>query len=271
MRSTFNPLDNLRAVTGVALRYDRVAGQELFDSSDDITRTSHRAYSNLEWTATDKLVFNAGLIYEDNTSADSYHSYRVAGNYQLNQNHIFRIAHNRSFRSPTLLENMQKQVVRYNENIILDASVISDSDIDNEQLRSIEFGYVGYLFDQRLNLDMRIYHEQLTDVINERRSGYPDLDNFVNIRDNTDTLDVDGFEIQIQYKPDERFMLRGYYSFSDIDGWTLYTSPPAIEIRDLGEYSLKHGAGLMASYRYGQWHHHQLHRKLQRGDQALSW
>ena len=250
LRSTFNPLDNLRAVTGVALRYDRVAGQELFDSSDDMTRTSHRAYSNLEWTATDKLVFNAGLIYEDNTSADSYHSYRVAGNYQLNQNHIFRIAHNRSFRSPTLLENMQKQVVRYNENIILDASVISDSDIDNEQLRSIEFGYVGYLFDQSLNLDMCIYHEQLTDVINERRSGYPDLDNFVNIRDNTDTLDVDGFEIQVQYKPDERFMLRGYYSFSDIDGWTLYTSPPAIEIRDLGEYSLKHGAGLMASYRY---------------------
>ncbi len=250
LRSIANPLENLRAVTGIAVRHDRVKGQELFDRPDSLSETSHRAYTNLEWSSSDQLVFNGGLIFEKKGSADSYFSYRLASNYQLHPDHVVRVAFNRSFRSPTLLESQQKQVVRYNENIILDASVISDSDINNERLRSVEVGYAGYLFDRRMSFDMRLFREQLTDVINERRSGYPDLDNFVNIRDNTDTFNVDGIEIQTEYRPNNHFMLRAHYSYSDIDGETIYTSPPALEIRDLGVNSLKHGAGLLASYAF---------------------
>jgi len=250
LRSILTPLENLRAVTGVALRYDSVKGQELFDTPDPLSETSHRMYTNLEWTRSDRLVINAGLILEHKDSAGSYFSYRFAGNYQLQPEHIFRVALNRSFRSPTLLESRQKQVVRYNEAIILDASVISDSEINNEKLRSIEVGYAGYLFDQKVSLDVRLFREQLTDVINERRSGYPDLDNFVNIRDNTDTLDIDGLEVQALYKPNQQILLRAHYSYSDIDGETLYTSPPNLEIRDLGVHSLKHGVGVLASYRF---------------------
>ena len=250
LRAILNPLDNLRAVTGFAVRQDRVQGQELFDRPDSFSETSQRAYTNLEWTSSDRLVINGGLVLEKKDSADSYFSYRVAGNYQLHSEHIVRVAFNRSFRSPTLLESQQQQLVRYNENIILDASVISDAEINNERLRSFEVGYLGYLFDRRLSFDMRLFREQLTDVINERRSGYPDFDNFVNIRDNTDNFNVDGFEIQTQYRPNDRFLLRGHYSYSDIDGETIYTSPPALEIRDLGIHSLKHGAGLLASYRF---------------------
>jgi len=250
LRGILNPLENLRAVTGVAVRHDRVQGQELFDRPDSLSETSHRAYTNLEWTSSDRLVINAGLVLEKKDSADSYISYRLAGNYQLHPEHIVRVAFNRSFRSPTLLESQQEQFVRYNENIILDASVISDADINNERLRSLEVGYLGYLFDRTLSFDMRLFREQLTDVISERRSSYPDLDNFVNIRDNTDKFNVDGFEIQTHYRPNDRFLLRGHYSYSDIDGETLYRSAPVLEIRDLGIHGFKHGAGLLTSYAF---------------------
>ena len=250
LRGILNPLENLRAVTGVAVRHDRVQGQELFDRPDSLSETSHRAYTNLEWTSSDRLVINAGLVLEKKDSADSYFSYRLAGNYQLHPEHIVRVAFNRSFRSPTLLESQQQQFVRYNENIILDASVISDADINNERLRSLEVGYLGYLFDRTLSFDMRLFREQLTDVISERRSSYPDLDNFVNIRDNTGKFNVDGFEIQTHYRPNDRFLLRGHYSYSDIDGETLYRSAPVLEIRDLGIHGLKHGAGLLTSYAF---------------------
>jgi iron complex outermembrane receptor protein len=250
LRGILNPLENLRAVTGVAVRHDRVQGQELFDRPDSLSETSHRAYTNLEWTSSDRLVINAGLVLEKKDSADSYFSYRLAGNYQLHPEHIVRVAFNRSFRSPTLLESQQQQFVRYNENIILDASVISDADINNERLRSLEVGYLGYLFDRTLSFDMRLFREQLTDVISERRSSYPDLDNFVNIRDNTDKFNVDGFEIQTHYRPNDRFLLRGHYSYSDIDGETLYRSAPVLEIRDLGIHGFKHGAGLLTSYAF---------------------
>ncbi len=272
LRTTIQPADSLRAVTGAAVRYDRVSSQSLFDTLNPLSETSYRAYTNLEWTQSEQLIVNAGAILEDRDSTNVYGSYRLATNYLFSEDHMFRVALNRSFRAPTLLENNQMGLVRYVNpqecssgssapecnpafrDIILDAGGISDTDIKNEELKSYELGYAGYFMDRALSLDMRLYYEQMLDIIAERRDGYPDLDNFVNIRDNTDTMDVRGIEIQTVYKPNERFLLRAYYSYSDIDGITCYTSPenagePCQEYRDLDKYSLKDTFGLMASYK----------------------
>lgn len=253
LRTTLKPADKMRAVTGAAVRRDTVSSQMLFDTLDDISETSYRAYTNLEWTHAEKLVFNGGLIVEDRESTGTYASYRLAENYLFSEDHIFRVALNRSFRAPTLLEDNQMGLVRYNEDIILDAGGISAADIKNEELKSYEIGYAGYFLNRSLSLDMRLYYEQMLDIIAERRDGYPDLDNFVNIRDNTDTMDVRGIEIQTVYKPNERFLMRAYYSYSDIDGITCYTSAPSEgepcrEYRDLDKYSLKDTFGVLASY-----------------------
>ena len=272
LRTTMQPADNLRAVTGAAVRYDRVSSQLLFDTLNTLSETSYRAYSNLEWTPSDQLIVNAGAILEDRDSSNVYGSYRLATNYLVDEDHMFRVALNRSFRAPTLLENNQMGLVRYVNpqdctsdsslpechpqlrDLILNAGAISDTDIKNEELKSYELGYAGYFMDRALSLDMRLYFEQILDIIGERRDGYPDLDNFVNIRDNNTTMDVRGIEIQTVYKPSDRFLLRAYYSYSDIDGITCYTSPespgePCREYRDPDLYSLKDTFGLMASYK----------------------
>jgi len=267
LRTTLKPADNLRAVTGAAVRYDKVSSQSLFDTLDDLSENSYRAYSNLEWTQSEHLIINAGVLLEDRDSNGSYGSYRLAANYLSGEDHIFRVAINRSFRAPTLLENNQMGLVRYVNpqecsadstspecnplfrDIILDAGSISDTDIKNEELKNYEIGYAGYFIDRKLSLDMRLYYEQLRDVISERRDVYADLDNFVNIRDNTDTLDISGVEFQTVYKPSDRFLLRAHYSYSDINGETLHTSAPEIDIRDLSIRGLKNTLGLLTSYR----------------------
>ena len=266
LRTTIQPADNLRAVTGAAVRYDRVSSQSLFDTLNSLTETSYRAYTNLEWTQSEQLIVNAGVLLEDRDSTNVYGSYRFATNYLLSEDHILRFALNRSFRAPTLLENNQIGVVRYVNpqecspdstapecnplfrDLILDAGSISDADIKNEELKSYELGYAGYFMDRTLSLDMRLYYEQLRDVISERRDVYPDLDNFVNIRDNTDTFDIRGVEFQTVYKPSNRLLLRAYYSYSDIDGESLHTSAPEVEFRDLDVRSLKNTLGLLTSY-----------------------
>ncbi len=271
-RASIRPASNLRAVTGAAVRYDRVSSQSLFDTLNTLSETSYRAYSNLEWAQSEQVIVNAGVILEDRDNTDIYSSYRLATNYLVDEDHTFRVALNRSFRAPTMLENNQKGFIRYVNpqecnsdspilecnpllrDIILDAGAISDADIKNEELKSYELGYAGYFMDRALSLDMRLYFEQMVDIIGERRDTFRDLDNFVNIRDNTDTMDVRGIEIQTVYKPNDRFLLRAYYSYSDIDGITCYTSPesagePCQEYRDLDKYSLKDTFGLMASYK----------------------
>lgn len=272
LRTSLEPADNLRAVTGAAVRHDRVSGQIAFDTLDTLSEVSYRAYTNFEWTKSESLILNGGLILEDRKSTGRYASYRIAANYISSEDHMFRVAFNRSFRAPTLLENNQKGFVRYVNpqecssgqttpecnplfrDLILDASVVSDSDIRNEELKSYELGYAGYFINRSLNVDMRLYYEQMRDVIAERRNGYPDLDNFVNIRDNTDTMDVRGIEFQAVYEPSERLLLRGQYSYSDIDGISCYTSPLSAgeacqEYRDLDYRSLKNTLGLLTSYR----------------------
>jgi iron complex outermembrane receptor protein len=272
LRTTVKPADNLRAVTGAAVRYDRVSSQSLFDTLNPLSETSYRAYTNLEWTQSEQLIVNAGALLEDRDSTNVYGSYRLATNYLFSEDHMFRVALNRSFRAPTLVENNQMGLVRYVNpqecssgssapecnpafrGIILDAGGISDTDIKNEELKSYELGYAGYFMDRALSLDMRLYYEQMLDIIAERRDGYPDLDNFVNIRDNTDTIDVRGIEIQTVYKPNERFLLRAYYSYSDIDGIMCHTSPASAgelcqEYKDPDKYSLKDTFGLMVSYK----------------------
>ena len=271
LRTSIKPADKMRAVAGIAARHDVVSSLTLFDTLDDISETSYRAYSNMEWTHSDKLVFNGGVIVEDRESTGTYASYRLATNYISSEDHVFRFAVNRSFRAPTLLEANQMGFVRYVRedecgpestlpecallplNLILDAGAISDSDIKNEELKSYEIGYAGYFMDRKLSLDMRLYFEQIQDLIDERRDGYPDLDNFVNIRDNTGTMDIRGIEFQAVYKPSERLFLRGHYSYSDVDGITCYTSPasagePCREYRVFDFRSMKNTLGMLVSY-----------------------
>ncbi len=255
LRTSLKLADKLRAVTGAAVRNDTVTSQTFFDTPDDISETSYRAYTNLEWTQSAKLVFNGGVIVEDRESTGTYASYRLAENYLFNNDHVFRVAINRSFRAPTLLENNQMRLVRYNQDLILDATVISDLDIENEELQSYEIGYAGYFINRELSLDMRLYYEQLRNIIDERRDQYPDLDNFVNIRDNTDTQDIKGIEIQAVYIPSDQFLLRGFYSHSNISGTNCHTSAPAVgepcsRYRNLAKYSLNNTLGLMASYTF---------------------
>ena len=64
LRTSIKPADKMRAVAGVAARHDIVSSLTLFDTLDDLSETSYRAYSNIEWTHTEKLVFNGGVIVE---------------------------------------------------------------------------------------------------------------------------------------------------------------------------------------------------------------
>ena len=271
LRTSLQPADNLRAVAGVAARHDVVSSQTLFDTLDDLSETSYRAYANSEWTYSDKWVFNAGAIVEDRESTGTYGSYRLATNYLSSDDHVFRFAINRSFRAPTLLEANHRALLRYVRDdecgpdstlpecnplfrdFIIGAGVISDPDIKNEELKSYEIGYAGYFMDRKLSLDIRLFFEQIRDLIDERRDDYSELDEFVNIRDNVGTMDIRGIEFQTHYKPNERFLLRGHYSYSDIDGIQCYFSPisagePCQEYRVYDSRSMKNTLGVLVSY-----------------------
>lgn len=248
-RAIFDQRDDFKLVSGFALRYDHVDSENLLNRLGGVSQTSQRLYTNAEWSPFNGVVLNGGIVGErDNTGTHA--SYRLASNFQFASNQTIRLAFNRGYRAPSLLEKYQKTFVRYDENLILDASVISDPDVNREQLSSMEIGYMASFDDAIYTFDLRVFRENLRDVIGERREQYPDVDNLINIRDNTETINIDGFEWQAQYRPNNKFLVHAHYSQVHSEGRRLYRSTPVVyyDYDTIKLNSPRHNAGLLINY-----------------------
>jgi iron complex outermembrane receptor protein len=209
---------------GFASRYDSLRSALFLGGNGKVSENSHRLYANLEWTAKDNLVFNFGQTIEKRRHQASTDSYRIAANYKLTNEHIFRVASSQSFRQPSLLEANQSSTYYYND-IAMNTPVRADMGIEKERLISREIGYLGSFEDKNLNLDVRLFEEHLTDLIGERREPFiGETQDKINIIDNVENLDLRGIEWQLQYKPSNSLMINFNHSYINADGDSWYGS-----------------------------------------------
>jgi len=248
IRNTFIAHNNVRGVYGIGLRRDKVSSNSLFGLDTSASEDAHRGYFNIEWNPKDNLSFNGGIISEKRDSEDRVHSYRVASNYQFSENQTIRLAFNQGYRAPTLLESQQSSFIRYNEDLILDAQVFSEQDIEAERLLSSEIGYIGTFLNGHLNLDLRLYRESMSRLIGEHRQQYADFNELVKVRDNSDSIDIKGLEWQLQYRPNAKFLLHANYSYVDITRLRMWRSTPELEIRKDAGYYPRHIGAILVSY-----------------------
>lgn len=248
IRTEFIASDSLRGVYGIGIREDKVSSNTLFDMDDSATQSAARGYVNVEWNPSNYLSFNGGIITEKRDSGERVRSYRVASNYQLSNNQTIRVAFNQGYRLPTLLESQQSSFIRYDKDLVLDAQVFSDENIEAERLLSSEIGYIGIFLDGQLNLDVRLFRESMSALIDERREQYPDFDNLVNVRDNTQYADIKGLEWQLQYRPNKKFLLHANYSYVDTTRVRLWETTPELDIRKDAGYYPYHLGALLVNY-----------------------
>lgn len=228
IRSNIYPMDNFRMSLGLGSRYDSFETELFLGGPGEVSQVSNRLNSNFEWTATDNLTFNYGHVTEKIRDQDGSSSFRAAANYQYSNQHIFRLAASESYREPTLLEANQNTIFTYDNNgdeIIIYSGVFADSDISSEKLISREIGYLGSFYNKSIVLDLRLFNEDLSNLIGERREDSDNpLQDIVNVIDNVETANLKGIEWQLQYKPTNQFLLNLNHSYIDADGNSLYRS-----------------------------------------------
>jgi outer membrane receptor protein involved in Fe transport len=228
IRSNIYPMDNFRMSLGLGSRYDSFETELFLGGPGEVSQVSNRLNSNFEWTATDNLTMNYGHLIEKIRDQNESNSFRVAANYQYSNQHIFRLAASKSYREPTLLEANQDTIFTYDNNgeeITLYTGIFADSDISSEKLNSREIGYLGSFYDKSIILDLRLFNEDLTNLIGERREDSDNpLQDIVNVIDNIETANLKGIEWQLQYKPTNQFLLSLNHSYIDADGNSLYRS-----------------------------------------------
>jgi iron complex outermembrane receptor protein len=259
LRSNIYSIDNLRMSLAVGSRHDSFETELFLGGPGQVSQVSNRLNANLEWTASDALTINLGNALEKIRNKDNTNSYRAAANYQLSQKHIFRLAGSKSYRDPTLLEVNQNSIYTYDnqgDEITLYTRVISDNDIATEKQISREIGYLGLFDNKKLSLDIRIFDEELTNLIGERRERFlGPLQDSVNIIDNTENVKLKGIEWQLQYRPSNQLLLNLNHSYLEAEGDSRYgydQSDDAVSendlILDLDKTVPENMANLLVSY-----------------------
>ena len=259
LRSNIYSIDDLRMSLALGSRHDSFETELFLGGPGQVSQVSNRLNANLEWTASDALTINLGNALEKIRNKDNTNSYRAAANYQLSKKHIFRLAGSKSYRDPTLLEVNQNSIYTYDnqgDEITLYTRVFSDDDIANEKQVSREIGYLGLFQDKNLSLDIRIFDEELTSLIGERRgpSSGP-LQDSVNIIDNTENVKLKGIEWQLQYRPTNQLLLSLNHSYlvAEGDSWYGYdkhddAASENDHILDLDKTVPENMANLLVSY-----------------------
>lgn len=262
--------DKLRLVSGLSARLDIVSAENVFVSNDTQHHRLYRAFSHGEYRIAPDLLFNAGLMVENNDISGTDCAPRIALIHHVDDNHSVRLGTSRATRTPTLYD--QNAYVRTNQQLTQDGGqqlspvytsliggtdvlnlvqLISPTDMQSEQIQSVELGYIGHLLDNRLLLDVKLFKDKTDRLIFDTSSTSqlpaPE-DNFDGEAQwalNSHRSRMQGLEIAVDYKPTTRTRVYGYYAYIDIDAEMYDPRGNGSDIRRLEVSAPTNSYGLM--------------------------
>ena len=224
--------EQVRLSWGLGLRNDRVYLPGQLPSEKKFNHSLQRLFSNVEWRPTDKLIINAGALWEHSQLSGESLSPRLALNYLLTPTQSLRASALHAVRSPVIVEDKMLADIPL-ESITTPGLVLtqpflrSQSGLDPETVDSIEFGYHGLFIDNALTLDIKLFRNEYDKLIDTTSQNTPasltlfgaPLGN-VNLGLDLHTIDnlfyanVNGYEIEINYRPDKNNMIHIGYAYN---------------------------------------------------------
>ena len=205
VQHTFLPSASTRVVWGGSVRHDSTHApwyfrNEITDEPKYEAQPFHltRLFGNLEWRARPDLVFNLGAMSESNSFTGTDISPRAAANWHFLPKHTLRVSHSTATRTPTMYEKNREAAY---------LGTYLNQEMRAERIKSSEIGYLGKF--TGLNLDLRLFSDELTDLIEQTGSAIRGGDL------NAGRARVKGFESQVQWDVGPKTRL--IYAFAHIE------------------------------------------------------
>jgi len=154
---------DLRVVWGAGYRQDRLHAPQLFARDDELYYNSRRLFGNFEWRATERWLFNGGIMAEDGNYSDILVAPRLAANYHLTPLHTIRASVSRANRRPTAFERHSD--MRFREavsGVLLQQSFQPSPAVRPERITASELGYLGEIAALDLSVDLRVFRERIS-------------------------------------------------------------------------------------------------------------
>ena len=237
------PAEGVRTALGAFLRRDIVASPQYFATSEKVNVDSKGVFGHLEWRMAPKWLLNAGAFLEDYEGVGWRGSPRATLHWQPTPRQGFRVGISKAYRNPFAYEQQgQQSLTMYNANgdylFTTDPIFQASGNVNPESFLSKEIGYLGSWPEHGLDVDVRIFRERVSGVINLECSSYmdgtgstddcdPELHNFglplglsgLVSRDayNVGTASQEGFESQVKWKPTPKTQVLFNYAYLNID------------------------------------------------------
>jgi iron complex outermembrane receptor protein len=147
-----------RLVWGLGARSDAVTAPLGFGSLSPTLHQS-RVFAHDEWRVIPSAVVNAGAMWENDGMGHRNVSPRLSVNYHVAPQHTLRIGSSIAYRNPSALEeygNTQPAALR---------QIHVTGGLQPEKMLSREIGYFGEFSLLGVTADVRIYSDQLSDLI----------------------------------------------------------------------------------------------------------
>ncbi len=109
------------------------------------------------------LTLTAGLRYDYNNITDWEISPRAALVYRLTENHSFRLGYAHAFRKPTFMETSMR--VHLISSVGIDELDVTNENLRNRTIDSLEAGYIGNFFSGRLQIKLDAAYTWYRDLI----------------------------------------------------------------------------------------------------------
>lgn len=193
--------NHLTLVSGAGFRRDVTKSEAFFDgyASNNITRL----FTSADWDSQGSWKAHLGLMWEKETDLEAVFNPRAALIYRLGYNQTLRAVVSKSVRSPDMYEtqahwqyklsDIQSNGPVYGDTFYQVA--IADEKLSHEKIISRELGYYYLSSGGQVELDVRLFHEELTDMLDQSLI----ISDWHN--ENRISMFFRGVEYQLGYKP----------------------------------------------------------------------
>lgn len=162
----------LRVVWGGELRREQVTSKPIYNTDAALLTGFTRLFANAEWGLASELVLNAGAMAERSSVSGASFAPRLMLNWHFAEGQTVRGGVSRAFRPPSTFEQFGD--VRYSyKGLPLLVTTLARGNIHAESILVQEFGYLGDFPKHAINLDVRVFNEQISGFIVHQQYALP--------------------------------------------------------------------------------------------------
>ena len=202
---------DLRVAWGAELRRETIVSRPLFNTDAEFVTEFSRLFTSAEWRMHRDWVLNAGGMLEHSSLSGDHFSPRLMLNWRFAEGQVLRFGESRAYRPPSMYEKFAN-VRYYNPSAnglgaagtLLDSTNVSRGNVRAEGVVAKEIGYLGDFPELDLNLDVRVFNEEIRDFIQVTKYSLPGsgvVDQNAIDFINGENFSIRGVEYQLKWQP----------------------------------------------------------------------